>query len=111
MDRINFCNAGSIQDLPIGRGQCMRVGDRRIAVFRETFGHAYVFVVDEAPERIPSLCSGIIEGDKIKLEGGHTVDLHTGRFDNSDIFVRGLNSWVENGFLLFTIGQIASGIV
>ena len=108
MRRIQFCNAGCIHDIPIGKGRRLSVGDRRFAVFRETFGHFYIFA-DEMLGADP-VSSGVIEGDKIKLKDGHTVDLHTGRYDNSKLFVRSFNPWVENGFILFTIGKFVSAM-
>lgn len=105
MKTPEFCNAGSIHDIPIGKGRRFNFGDDHFAIFRETFGHFYVFA-DEATDA-GKLSNGVIEGDKIKLTDGHTVDLHTGRYDNTSHCIRSFNSWVENGFILI----LASGIL
>lgn len=104
MKPFDFCNAGSIHDIPIGKGRRLNVGNNHFAVFRETFGHFYVFA-DEATEA-GKLSNGIIEGDKIKLTDGHTVDLHTGRYDNTNRCIRSFSSWVENGFIFFIMSGI-----
>jgi hypothetical protein len=111
MQSMEFLNAGSIHDVPIGRGKPLSWRGSVFAVFRETFGHFYVFE-DRLPQhKDGELSFGVIEKGKIKLRDGHTVDLHTGRYDNTDSFVRSYNAWVENGFVLITIGQLASGLV
>lgn len=101
MKPLSFCNAGSIHDIPIGKGRRFNLGGDHFAIFRETFGHFYVFA-DEATDA-GKISSGVIHGDKIELTDGHTVDLHTGRYDNSNHFIPSFNSWVENGFILFMV--------
>ncbi|MBP9853786.1 MAG: hypothetical protein KBD53_02835 [Candidatus Omnitrophica bacterium] len=105
MLKTEFCNAGSIHDIPIGKGKRFNIGTDHFAIFRETFGHFYVFA-DEATDA-GKISNGVIEGHKIKLTNGHTVDLHTGRYDNTNHFIPSLNSWVENGFILI----LAAGVL
>ena len=103
----NICNAGSIHDIPIGKGRRLNLGADHFAIFRETFGHFYVFS-DEVPGEPLAVSTGIIHGDKIQLSDGHMVDLHTGRFDDSNFVLRSFNAWVENGFILFTLSHVVS---
>ena len=105
----NICNAGSIHDIPIGRGKRLNLGRDHFAIFRETFGHFYVFA-DEVPGEPLAVSSGVIHGDKIELSDGHIVDLHTGRFDDSNFVVRSFNTWVENGFVLFALTHLAASL-
>ncbi len=105
----NLCNAGSIHDIPIGKGRRLNLGPDHFAIFRETFGHFYVFA-DDVPGEPLAVSTGVIHGDKIELSDGHVVDLHTGRFDDSNYTLRSFNAWVENGFILFTLSQVATSL-
>lgn len=97
----DFLNVGSIHDIPIGKGVRFSAGEDKFAVFRETYGHFYVFA-DENPDSMGSICQGTIDHGKIRLPDGHSVDLHTGQLDQTDHFLRSFIPWVENGFVLFS---------
>jgi hypothetical protein len=98
-------NAGSIHDVPIGRGISYSVGGHHFAIFRETYGHFYVFE-DARADTKRGLHHGQIEKGKIRLPNGHTVDLHTGQLDHSQRFLHSLLTWVENGFIFFMISGL-----
>ena len=96
-------NAGSIHDVPVGRGLRFSCDGQKYAVFRETYGHFYVF--SDAPQAGGcSISQGVIDRGKIKLPDGHAVDLNTGRLEGTDKFFRSFASWVENGFVFFVAG-------
>jgi hypothetical protein len=50
---LELCNAGSIHDIPIGKGRRLNLGTDHFAIFRETFGHFYVFADDVPGNRWP----------------------------------------------------------
>jgi len=95
-----FLNAGSIHDVPIGKGSRFSICEEKFAVFRETYGHFYV-LTDEYLDSIGRVSQGNMEGRTIKFTNGHTLDLVTGQLDGSDHFVRSFVTWIENGFILF----------
>ena len=97
----DFFNAGCMHDIPIGRGARFQAHGHHFAVFRETFGHFYVFA-DESIDYIGPIFRGIIENGHVSLPDGHTIDLHTGEYDHSGYYVPSFTSWVENGFILFS---------
>lgn len=91
-------NAGSIHDIPLRKAVHYSIGGEHFAIFRETFGHFFAFA-DEVFEKEGPVSLGTIDGEKIRLPLGHTVDLKTGQLDSTDHFVRMFNAWVENGFV------------
>ena len=96
----DFLNAGNIHDFPIGKGKSLSIGNEKFAVFRETYGHFYIFI-EQVNDQIGPLFQGIIDQGKIKLRNGHSVDLHTGRLDESEEVIPSVTPWLENGFILF----------
>ena len=96
---------GSIHDIPIGSGMRVSVGDHRVVIFRETYGHFYAFE-DERSGALRGLQNGRIEEGQICLPNGHHVDLHTGKIDHSDRLLRSVLSWVENGLIILSISSL-----
>jgi len=98
----NVINAGSIHDVPVGKGKRFCVGEKHFAIFRETYGHFYIFL-DERKDPQRGLEKGWIKEDKICLADGHKVNVHTGQVEGSGRFFRSVLPWIENGFILFSL--------
>lgn len=104
-NNTSFLNVGSIHDIPVGKGMHYTAGKQHIAIYRETYGHFYIFA-DERSDSKRGLHQGRIKDGKICLPNGHTVDVHTGQLDTSQRFFRSIVGWVENGFILLSLSSL-----
>jgi hypothetical protein len=101
----DLVNVGSIDDVPIGRGMWYTVKNHHLAIFRETYGHFYIFE-DARSDAARGLHHGRIEDGKVCLPNGHAVDLRTGQLDQSSRFLHTVLTWVENGFVFFSLSGL-----
>ena len=105
MNRTTQFIAGSIHDIPIGRGVQVSVAGHKIALYRETYGHFYAFE-DDRNDPVCDLHNGTIQNGRICLENGQSVDLHTGRVNHSDRLLHSFIPWVENGIIFLSLAGL-----
>ena len=97
MERALLVTLGSVEQIPVGQGQCFVVNGEEIAVFRPRDGGIFA-VQNQCPHRKGPLSEGVIGGGKVICPlHGHKFDLQTGKGQEEQECIRVYKIWEEAG--------------
>lgn len=95
--KMLFVNLGSINQIPIGQGQCFVVDGREIAVFRPRTGGIFA-IENRCPHRQGPLADGVIGAGQVVCPlHGHKFDFMTGKGTDASECVKVFKVWEEQG--------------